>query len=60
MGNTLDGDVYIIAATKDGQTEYWAAATPRQDAVAAVLNDFRQDGRPLLRWGASPLKKSRR
>jgi hypothetical protein len=37
MGNTLDGNVFIVAATKDGQTEYWAAATRRQEAVAAVL-----------------------
>jgi len=32
----LAANVFIIAAAKDGQTEYWAAATPREDAVAAV------------------------
>jgi hypothetical protein len=36
MGNTLASGVYIIAATKNYQTEYWAAATRREEAVAAV------------------------
>ena len=36
MGNTLAGDVYVVAATKDGETEYWAAATPREEAIGAV------------------------
>jgi len=36
MGNTLAGGVYIVAATKDNQTDYWAAATRREDAVGAV------------------------
>ena len=30
------GDVHIVAATKDSQTEYWVAATQREEAVAAV------------------------
>jgi len=30
------GEVCIVAATKDSQTEYWAAATGREEAVAAV------------------------
>lgn len=36
MGNKLVGDVYIVAATKDSQIDYWVAATRREDAVAAV------------------------
>ncbi len=36
MGTTLAGGVYIVATTKGHQTEYWAAATPREEAVAAV------------------------
>ena len=30
------GDVYIVAATRDSQTDYWVAATQREKAVAAV------------------------
>jgi hypothetical protein len=29
-------DVHIVAATKDSRTEYWVAATRREEAVAAV------------------------
>jgi len=36
MGNEYAGAVYVIAATKDGATEYWAAATPRDQAIKAV------------------------
>ena len=36
MGNAFGGRVYVVAATKDGQTEFWAAATPRARAAAAV------------------------
>jgi hypothetical protein len=36
MRNTWRGDVYIVAATKDIQTEYWVTATRREEAVAAV------------------------
>jgi hypothetical protein len=36
MGNIFAGVVYIVAATKDHQTDYWAVATPREEAVAAV------------------------
>jgi hypothetical protein len=37
MGNECDGGVYVVGATKGGKTEYWAAATPRDEAVGAVL-----------------------
>jgi hypothetical protein len=30
MSNTYAGGIYVIAATKDGKTEYWVAATPRR------------------------------
>jgi hypothetical protein len=30
------GGIYVVAATKDGKTEYWAAATPREHAVDEV------------------------
>lgn len=36
MGNALAGGIYIIATTKHGKTEYWAAATVRGNAVNAV------------------------
>jgi hypothetical protein len=36
MSNALRGGIYVVAAVKDGQTEYWAAATIRADAVDAV------------------------
>lgn len=36
MRNRWRGDVFIVAATKDSQTEYWVAATRREEAVAAV------------------------
>jgi hypothetical protein len=36
MRDRWAGDVHIVAATKDSQTEYWVAATRREEAVAAV------------------------
>jgi hypothetical protein len=36
MGNAFAGRIYVVAATKDGQTEFWAAATPRKTAAAEV------------------------
>jgi hypothetical protein len=47
MGNTLISGVYVVAATQDGKTEYWAAATPFDQAVARVL-----EGLPSG-WGAA-------
>ena len=36
MRDRWTGDVQIVAAAKDSQTEYWVAATRREEAVAAV------------------------
>ena len=36
MHNAFAGRIYVVAATKDGQTEFWAAATRRGSAAAAV------------------------
>ncbi len=36
MANTYARRVHVIQATKDGQTEHWAAAADREDAVAIV------------------------
>jgi hypothetical protein len=36
MNNAFAGRIYVVAATKDGQTEFWAAATPRKTAAAEV------------------------
>jgi hypothetical protein len=36
MGYKFVGTVHIVVATKDYQTEYWAAATRREEAVSAV------------------------
>lgn len=40
MGNTLAGGIYIVAATKENQTDYWVAATRREEAVAAVQQEL--------------------
>jgi hypothetical protein len=37
MGKDYTGGVCIVAASKDGYTEYWAASTPANEAVPAVL-----------------------
>jgi hypothetical protein len=36
MGNERIGGNYVVAATKDGRTELWAAATLRDEALALV------------------------
>jgi hypothetical protein len=36
MGSRSDAGIYVVAATKDGKTEFWAAATRRERAAAAV------------------------
>ena len=36
MGDEQAGGVHVVAATRDGRTEYWAAATIRAEAVDAV------------------------
>ena len=36
MGDRLASDIYIVATSKNGRTEHWAARTPRDEAVTAV------------------------
>jgi hypothetical protein len=40
MGAALAGSIYVVRAIKDGQAEYWAAATLREKAVAAVKKEL--------------------
>ena len=40
MGNVLVGGIYVVQAIKGDQTEYWAAATIREKAVAAVEKEL--------------------
>jgi hypothetical protein len=40
MGNMYAGGICVVAASKDGHTEYWAAATPPDKAVAQVLKSL--------------------
>jgi hypothetical protein len=50
-------DVYIVAASKNGRTELWAAATPRQRAAAAVQRLLPPGWRVTpLGWRLSPTK----
>ena len=43
MRNAFARNVHVVEATKDGQTEYWAAATHRDDTVVAVLSQVYPD-----------------
>ncbi len=36
MGNAFAGRIYVVAATRNVQTEFWAAATPRKTSAVAV------------------------
>jgi hypothetical protein len=36
MNKALADRVYVVRANKDGTTEFWAASTIRESAVAAV------------------------
>jgi hypothetical protein len=36
MRKLYTGSIYVVAASKDGKTEYWAAATSPKEATAAV------------------------
>jgi hypothetical protein len=36
MKTVFANDIYVVSATKDGQTEFWAAATARRVAAAQV------------------------
>jgi hypothetical protein len=37
------GGIYVVEALKDGEVEYWAAATLREKAVAAVAKQVGPD-----------------
>jgi hypothetical protein len=43
MGNALVGGIYVVRATKADRTEYWAAATVRDGAAAAVARQLPAD-----------------
>jgi hypothetical protein len=36
MGKLYAGGIYVVAAAKNGKTEYWVAATSPKEATAAV------------------------
>jgi hypothetical protein len=36
MGNSFAGGIYVVVATKEGRTEFWAAATHRDRAAVEV------------------------
>ena len=36
MNTTFADLIYVVSATKNGQSEFWAAATPRRVAAAQV------------------------
>jgi hypothetical protein len=36
MRRRIFGGIYVVAAMKEGEIEYWAAATLRENAEAAV------------------------
>lgn len=36
MGNERAGGIHVVEATKEGKTEYWAAAVPESQALDAV------------------------
>jgi hypothetical protein len=48
VSNTYAGVVYIVTAMKDGETEYWVAANPRDQALAAVREHLAPGWTPSL------------
>jgi hypothetical protein len=57
MRNGFARAVYVVIATKNGKTEYWAAATPRHRAAAAVQRLLPGGWRvTFLGWLLSPTK----
>jgi len=55
MRNGFARAVYIVTATKNGRTEFWAAATPRHHAAAAVQRVLQPGWRIMfLGWRLSP------
>jgi hypothetical protein len=55
MGDAPIGRIYVVQAKKDDRIKYWAAATIREKAVAAVEKrvrsglDRNSDGSPAYR-----------
>jgi hypothetical protein len=43
MRNRVSGGIYVVEAMKDGAVEYWAAATLRENAVAAVAKQLESE-----------------
>jgi hypothetical protein len=57
MREGLVRTVYIVTATKNGQTEFWAAATSRHRAAAAVQRLLPSGWSVMcLGWRLSPTK----
>jgi GTPase Era involved in 16S rRNA processing len=57
MSNALRGGIYVVAATFDGKTEYWAAATIRENALAAVWRELPPGWNVTLTdWQLTPQK----
>jgi hypothetical protein len=57
MGNGPARAVYIVIATKNGQTEFWAAATSRHRAAVTVRRVLPSDWRvTFLGWRLSATK----
>jgi hypothetical protein len=44
MRKRLFGGIYVVAAMKDGEVQYWGAATLQENAVAAVEKQSGQNG----------------
>lgn len=40
MGNTFARRIYVVAATKDGQTEFWTAATRRNSSARQLRHSL--------------------
>jgi len=57
MRNGFARAVYVVTATKNGRTEFWAVATPRHRAAAAVQRVLPPGWRIMfLGWQLSPTK----
>lgn len=57
MQNGFARVIYVVAATKNGRTEFWAAATVRYLAASAVQRALPPGWRILfLGWRLSPAK----
>ena len=57
MGNEVAAGIHVVAATKDGVIEYWAAAVPQTQAVAAVQAQLAPDWRLFLTNRRLPIAK---